>query len=117
MNVLIVDDNAKIRGLLRGVLSDVAARIWECADGLAAIETYIEHRPDVVLMDIEMPTMDGLTATQKIRQHCSSAKIVVITSYDDSDLREAAFEAGACRYMTKQDISELPEILLSLMAA
>jgi two-component system response regulator DegU len=115
MTVLIVEDNAGIRRLLRRTLLDSASAVWECFDGADALAIYENHRPDVVLMDIRMPRMDGLTATKQIREFDPSARIVIVTDYEDEDLRAAAFQAGACGYALKQELSDVPRILCSLM--
>ena len=117
MTVLIVDDNNGIRRLLRRALLDSASAIWECSDGIDALAIYEDHRPDVVLMDIRMPQMDGLTATRQIREFDPTARIVVVTDYDDDDIRTAALEAGACAYALKQELSDIPRIIGSLMSA
>ena len=114
MTVLIVEDNAGIRRLLRRALVEVASAIWECADGSDALAAYEEYRPDIVLMDVRMPRVDGLTATRQIQNFDPSARVIVVTDYEDEDLRTAAFEAGACKYVRKSEISELPEIVSSL---
>jgi CheY-like chemotaxis protein len=116
MTVLIVDDNNGIRRLLRRALLDSASAIWECSDGIDALAIYEDHRPDVVLMDIRMPQMDGLTATRQIREFDPTARIVVVTDYDDDDIRTAALEAGACAYALKQELSDIPRIIGSLMS-
>ena len=117
MTVLIVDDNNGIRRLLRRALLDSTSAIWECSDGIDALAIYEDHRPDVVLMDIRMPQMDGLTATRQIREFDPTARIVVVTDYDDDDIRTAALEAGACAYALKQELSDIPRIIGSLMSA
>ena len=114
MTVLIVEDNSGVRSLLRRALVGTACQIWECGDGADALSSYEEHRPDVVLMDIRMPRMDGLAATRQIRQCYPSARIMVVSDYDDEDLRRAASAAGACGYTLKQDLSEIVELLQSL---
>jgi CheY-like chemotaxis protein len=101
MTVLIVEDNAGIRRLLRRTLLDTAGTIWECSDGSEALAAYETHRPDVVLMDVRMPRVDGLTATRQIRDYDPLARIVVVTDYEDEDIRSAAFEAGAPRLCTQ----------------
>ena len=63
MKLLIVEDNAGIRRVLRRILAGTASTIWECADGSEALAAYEEHRPDIVLMDLRMTHVDGLTAT------------------------------------------------------
>jgi CheY-like chemotaxis protein len=114
MTVLIVEDNAAIRRLLRRTFADSATEIWECSDGAAALPLYEQHHPDVVLMDMRMPQMDGLTATRQIRKAHPSARIVIVTDYDDEDLRLAASEAGASGYALKQNLEDLPRIVSSL---
>jgi two-component system response regulator DegU len=65
-------------------------------------------------MDIRMARMDGLTATRQIRQFHPSARVVVVTDYDDEDLRSAAFDAEACCYALKQDLTDLPRLIGSI---
>lgn len=111
MTFLIVDDNAGVRRLLRQAVHELATGIWECDDGAEALSSYCGHRPDVVLMDIRMPRVDGVAATREIRRVDPSARIVMVTDYDDDGLREAAAEAGACRYALKHDLLDLPRIV------
>jgi CheY-like chemotaxis protein len=114
MTVLIVDDNAAIRRLLRRAVLDMASAVWECSDGADALAAYTSYRPDLVLMDIRMPRMDGLAATRQIRELHPSARVVVVTDYDDEDLRNAASEAGACGYALKQNLTDLPGLIQSV---
>ncbi len=114
MTILIVDDNAGVRRLLRRALFDAAA-VWECSDGAEALATYTNWRPDVVLMDVRMPRMDGLAATRQIRQVYPSARVVIVTDYDDEDMRIAAREAGACGYALKQNLTDLPDLIRSVV--
>jgi CheY-like chemotaxis protein len=114
MTFLIVEDNAGIRRVLRRVLADMASEIWECVDGSEALAAYEAHRPDIVLMDVRMPHVDGLTATRQIRGYDPSARIIVVTDYLDEDMKAAALEAGACDYVLKHEISGLPEVVSSL---
>jgi CheY-like chemotaxis protein len=114
MTVLIVDDNAAIRRLLRRAMLDTASDVWECSDGAEALAVYTDHRPDVVLMDIRMPRMDGLTATRQIRQFHPAARVVVVTDYDDEDLRKAASEAGACGYALKQNLTDIAGLIRNI---
>ena len=114
MTVLIVEDNAGMRSLLRRALAGTADQVWECSDGADALEAFKEHQPDVVLMDMRMPRMDGLKATRQIRQSYPTARIVIVSDYDDEDLRIAASAAGASGYTLKQDLSELINLLQAL---
>ena len=114
MTVLIVDDNPSLRRLLRRAILDDASSIWECSDGADAENAYVEHRPDIVLMDVRMPGMDGLAATRALRQVDPKATIVFVTDYDDDDIRRAANEAGASGYILKQNLTELAQLLRSI---
>ena len=113
MTVLIVEDNEGVRRLLRSVVAGIADVAWECCDGADALEAYVMHRPDIVLMDIRMPGMDGLAATRQILLTDPSAKIVIVTDYDDDDLRGAAREAGACGYALKRNLLDLVPLIRS----
>ena len=115
MTVLIVDDNPGVRRLLRRVVLDTATTVWECTDGAEALAAYAERLPDIVLMDIRMSRMDGLVATRQIRESHPEARVVMVTDYDDEDLRKAASEAGACGYALKQNLTELSSLIRSLV--
>ncbi len=111
MNLLIVDDHQPMRRLIKSLLADLAENISECADGAEALEIYRQTRPDWVLMDIEMNTVDGLTATSRITAAFPEARVVIVTNYDNAKLRSAASAAGACGYVLKEDLSQLREVL------
>jgi DNA-binding NarL/FixJ family response regulator len=111
MTVLIVDDNAGVRRLLRRAVLDTASAIWECGDGAEALSSYTTHQPDIVLMDVRMPQVDGLTATRQIRKAHPAARIVMVTDCDDEDLRNAARDAGACGYALKQNLVDLAGLI------
>jgi len=115
MTVLIVEDNASVRRLIRTIVASVAEEIHECGDGTSALAAYLEFRPDVVLMDIEMKTLDGIAATSQIKTAHPAANIVMVTNYDDIELREAARNAGACGYVLKNNLLEIEHVLQTLM--
>lgn len=110
MKLLIVDDSAEMRRVIRSFVRD-DCECYECDDGAQALSAYARHRPDWVLMDIKMKEMDGLAATRAIKATYPEARIVIVTNYDDADLREAAFEAGACEYVLKDDLLRIRLIL------
>jgi CheY-like chemotaxis protein len=111
MTILIVEDNPTIRRLIRRAISDIADNIFECEDGADALAAYTEHSPDAVLMDVRMPRVDGLLATRQILDHHPGARIVIVTDYNDDELRSAAREAGACAYALKNNLTELDTVL------
>lgn len=111
MTVLIVEDNAGVRRMLRRALEEFAHELWECNDGVYALTLYKQHHPDLVLMDIKMPITDGLAATKQIRIFDPLARIVIVTDYDDEELRSAAMAAGASGYALKQDLTSLGALL------
>jgi CheY-like chemotaxis protein len=115
MTILIVEDNATVRRLIRRATSDMADNIFECEDGADALAAYTTHHPDLVLMDVRMPRMDGLTATRELLREDPLAKIVIVTDYNDDDIREAALKAGACGYALKHNLTELDTVLREVM--
>jgi CheY-like chemotaxis protein len=114
MRLLIVDDNTSVRRLIRGIVASVAEEIQECESGVTALAAYLEYHPDFVLMDIEMKELDGIAATIQIKAAHPAAKIIMVTNYDDAELREAARDAGACGYVLKHSLLEVNAVLRSL---
>jgi CheY-like chemotaxis protein len=115
VTVLIVEDNASVRRMLRRALASAATDIYECTDGEDALSSYISVHPDVVLMDVRMQRMDGIAATRQIISNYPNARIVMVTDYDEEEIRVAASEAGACGYALKQDLTTLAT-LVSIVA-
>lgn len=113
MKLLIVEDNAGMRRLIKSVVSDIADEVAECEDGSEALGAYTEFQPDWVLMDIKMPQTDGLAATQNIIDTFPEAKICIVTDYGDRTTIDAAYRAGAKAYVLKEDLYSLREILMT----
>jgi CheY-like chemotaxis protein len=113
MNLLIVDDNDQIRRMIVSIVRGLAEHTYECSDGVDALAAYTTHRPDWVLMDVKMKEMDGISATCQIKVSYPEANIMIVTDYDDPDLREAARIAGACEFVTKENLLDLRRILAS----
>lgn len=110
-NLLIVEDNASMRRLIKSVVADLAARVHECGDGSEALELYEKHLPEWVLMDVEMKGKDGFTATREIIEAHPEAKIVIVTKYANDRMREEAERAGACEYVLKEDLMTIRGII------
>jgi len=117
MTVLIVEDNAEMRRLLKSFVRPLAETAYECDDGAEAETLYAELQPDWVLMDIEMPRVDGIAATRRIKAAFPAARIVIVTNYDEADLRAEALAAGACGYVLKENLVELRRLLSAAPAA
>ena len=112
LKLLIVDDKAAVRRMIRRFLADLAAEINETDDGESAFDAYAVFQPDWVLMDIEMKHTNGITATERIRAAYPQANIVIVTSYDDDCLRERATAAGARGYVLKENLLALRSMLM-----
>ena len=101
--IIIVDDNGASRDLLRAILKTVPSDIIEAKHGQEALELIQQERPDLVLMDIDMPVLDGLSAVRKIRQTPSLADlpVVAVTSFAMEGDREKGLAAGFTAYLVK----------------
>ena len=103
IRVLVVDDHPVVRSGLSGVLSTLAGFevVGVAADGNEAVRETVVHRPDVVLMDLQMPGMDGLAAIREIARVAPTARVCVLTMFNDDDSLFAAMRAGAQGYLLK----------------
>jgi len=113
LKLLIVDDKAQVRSMIRRFLGDLAAEIRETDDGETALDAYATFLPDWVLMDIEMKHTNGIVATERIRAAYPQANIVIVTNYDDDRLRERATAAGARGYVLKENLLALRSMLMT----
>jgi NarL family two-component system response regulator LiaR len=103
IRILLVDDHPVVRKGIRAMLeSEEGMQVaGECADGAQAVEQYADLRPDVVLMDLVMPHMDGIQAIRRILENDAGARILVLTSFSSDDKVFAALQAGAAGYLLK----------------
>lgn len=103
LRVLLVDDQQLVRAGLRMLCESVPDMtvVGEAADGAAAVRLAEQLHPDVVLMDLRMPGVDGATATARIMAQRPSARVVVLTTFDDDDHLYPALSAGACGFLVK----------------
>jgi DNA-binding NarL/FixJ family response regulator len=104
LRVLIVDDDDLMRAGLRAVLSsdETVTVVDEAADGREAIERTGRHQPDVVLMDVRMPHLDGIAATRQIVATTTQARILILTTFEDEDYVFGALSAGASGFLLKR---------------
>jgi len=103
IKVLIVDDLARVRDGLRTILELAQGMevVGEAANGLQAVRLAEQLHPDVVLMDLEMPVLDGFEATWQIKRHQPAGAVVVLTIHSSDDARERAARAGADAFVEK----------------
>ena len=103
VRVLIVDDDALVRAGLSMILGGTPSLtvVGEAADGIEVEQAVAAHRPDVVLMDIRMPKMDGLTATERLRRREDAPEVVVLTTFEADEYVLRALRAGASGFLLK----------------
>lgn len=97
--------------MIRNVVNDLVAEVYECDDGSEALAAYREHRPDWVLMDIRMKRMNGFEATRQIKASYPAARIIMVTVCKGDDMKAEARAAGASNYVAKDNLQELHPIL------
>ena len=111
--MLIVDDDPYFRFALATILAadeKLEFVVSEAGDGDAALESIAAHEPDVVVLDLEMPRMDGLALARAIRQRWRDLRLVMMTAFDSPETRERAEQAGVDAFLGK---STLPDLRLS----
>jgi DNA-binding NarL/FixJ family response regulator len=106
LRILLVDDFASWRSYVASVLQERECFevVGEAADGQEAIEKATELQPDLILMDIAMPKLDGIQAARRIRDRAANSKIVFISLEISDELAEAAVAVGAQAYIAKREI-------------
>jgi DNA-binding NarL/FixJ family response regulator len=117
VRVLVADDQAIVRDGLVTVLglADDVEVVGEAADGEQAVRLAVETKPDVVLMDLRMPVLDGAAATARLVERLPSVKVLVLTTYADDESIAGALRAGALGYLTKD--AGRRELLAAVRAA
>lgn len=108
IRVMLVDDHNVVRSGLATFLRayDDLTLIGEAKNGLEALHLCRQHKPDVILMDLMMPEMDGIAATRAILEECPDIKIIAMTSFEDEELVQGVLAAGAISYLLKNVTSD-----------
>ena len=108
ITVLLVDDNGSIRKSLRSLLeaSEDIQIVATATNGVDAVEKASSYRPNVAVMDISMPLMDGIEATEHIRECCRLTRVILVTGFDDPEHVQRALEVGAKGYVLKDAVGE-----------
>jgi two-component system chemotaxis response regulator CheY len=113
--ILVVDDSALSRRMLRSILESAAHNVIEAADGMIAIEKYFLEKPDVVLLDLIMRGMVGIEVLKKLRQMDPQVKVVVATADIQASTQMIVLEEGATSFVSKPFVSE--QILVAVNSA
>jgi DNA-binding NarL/FixJ family response regulator len=103
IRVLLVDDQELVRTGLRGILREPFGFdvVGECANGSSVVESVASLHPDVVLMDVRMPVVDGVEATRRLAERGDAPPVLVLTTFDDDEILAAALRAGASGFVLK----------------
>jgi DNA-binding NarL/FixJ family response regulator len=114
ITILLVDDDQELRSYLRRLLDreqDLRV-VGEAGDGAIAFELTQAMPPDIVLMDLNMPRLNGLDATRMIKAEQPKTKVIILTQYQEDPYRRAALECGADAFLPKQ--TRLPDLLATI---
>jgi DNA-binding NarL/FixJ family response regulator len=103
------------QGIRRALESEGIKVVAEASDGASAIRLALEHKPDVVLMDVSMPGMDGVEAARRLVEADGRQRVVMLTMHIDRDVIDRAIRAGAVGYLTKD--SSISEVILAIQLA
>ena len=116
MRVVIVDDHRLVRDGLRAALEDAGIDVvGEAADGLEAVELVTRERPDIALLDVSMPRLDGIEAARRLRTRAPGTRVVILTMHAEEKLVADAQAAGAAGYVVKDSSTE--DVVRALHAA
>lgn len=116
--VLVADDYDDARLMMRQVLEGRGYRVVEALTGIEAVKLAGREHPDLILMDINLPLIDGVNATRRIREieEMSNVPIVAVSAYDSTDLRDSALTAGCVEYLLKPfDAAQLKSLVNRLL--
>src|SRR5262245_12732630 len=114
--VLLADDHALVVGAFEKLLADVCQIVGQVSDGRALIAAAETLKPDVIVLDISMPLLNGLEAGRQIKQKLRDVKLVFVTMNEDADLAAEAFRSGASGYLLKRSAaSELTTAIREVM--
>ncbi len=119
VSVLLVEDTEDNRMMMRRLLELSGYRVSEAANGVEAVKAAERETPDIILMDLSLPIIDGLAATRRIRQlpDLASVPIIAVSAHDTADFHAEALAAGCDAYITKPiDYTELEDLITDLTA-
>jgi CheY-like chemotaxis protein len=113
---LLVEDFEDSRFMMRRLLEYSGYRVVEATDGEEAVKMAVQERPQIILMDLSLPKLDGLEATRRIRETSATTPIIAVSAHDSPQTREGALAAGCDEYVTKPvDLDHLTSVLEQLL--
>jgi DNA-binding NarL/FixJ family response regulator len=111
VKVLLVEENSAVRGVIRQLVTLPGIWLHECVDSANAIAAYAASRADLVILDVGIKGLNGFAVCKQIKAMDSAARIILVSDYDDPAMRESAWQAGAYRYVLKDNLLELGHLL------
>ena len=111
LKILIVDDHAAMRDVVKQLFADRDIAFVEAATGEEAVRHFAAEHPDWVIMDVRMPDLGGIRATQAIRKLDPQARVVAVSQFTGPDYRAAATAAGALAFVNKEELFQLRKII------
>jgi CheY-like chemotaxis protein len=111
LKLLIVDDHAALRRTVRQLFDGTGVTILEASSGEEAVKVFGAEHPDWVVMDMRMPGMGGLKATEALRRLDPAARVIVVSQFTDPKYVKQARRAGALEFVNKEELSLLPRII------
>jgi two-component system, chemotaxis family, chemotaxis protein CheY len=114
LKIMVVDDNKRMRDVIKDTLSAISCSIIECSSGQDAVDGYERSLPDWVLMDVKMKPMNGITALSEIKKNHPEAKIIMVTNCVEEEISSASFKAGATAFVRKESLSLIPDLILNV---
>jgi len=111
MKLLLVDDNDRLRGMMKSLYSPHFDEVIECDDGEAAVLAFNGNNPDWVVMDIKMKEMDGIEAATRIIAANPGARIIIVSQFNDESTIDAVKNAGAFEFVSKENLYKVIEVI------
>lgn len=117
MKILIAEDNTRVRQLIGRFINVAAAgaEVLECSSGEQAIAINRKEHPDLIVMDIMMGSIDGISATRRITREFPQVKIVIVSQLPEEEYKAESLQAGAAGYLNKAQLHELPAMITALI--
>jgi DNA-binding NarL/FixJ family response regulator len=111
MKLLIAEDQAALRRVIGAIVEGVSGEIRDCLSTAELEHMCGEWRPDFVVIDAEMQSLDTTALLRALQAKSAASKVIVVSGYDSADLRDAALRAGAVAYVVKDDLREIARLL------